>query len=335
MTSNEEKKILLCPICKLASTYWTRFFKLLERSKDSDIISPYDIPIAQAPPSKETLLFENGNETSKYLGYYRYMFVRDPYARLISAFVDKLFAPNPTFWNRMGRRIIGKYREKGSSKSRCGSDLKFSEYVKAVIDGHKDPSKSIDCHDAGFSSYCHPCEAKYDFVGKMETFVTDSDFIYHKIGMNKTSVYLKENGKSLADKDALIDTVTSPFRWKSQIIKCISWFEALKRIWRKLQIRGVIGKDEFPLDENKANEISPDELIQLIINTQKHTLYADRKLQRKEAMIEIFSEISISDMEALRHVYSEDFDLFEYDSKPFYLFNISSSLQKYGYLSVN
>ncbi|KAL8595979.1 hypothetical protein ACOMHN_018291 [Nucella lapillus] len=37
---------------------------------------------------------------------FRNIFVRNPYSRMFSAYVDKVFAPNPTFWKLWDQKAI-------------------------------------------------------------------------------------------------------------------------------------------------------------------------------------------------------------------------------------
>ncbi|XP_045168793.2 carbohydrate sulfotransferase 10-like isoform X2 [Mercenaria mercenaria] len=338
ITTNAHYNLLFCPMCKLASTYWTKFFKMLEVYKEnSSIHSPYDIPISIAKPTKERLQIIQGTSGTRYDSYYKFMFVRDPYARILSAYVDKLFAPNPTFWKDLCRKIITSVRDRSKPHAKCWSDLSFEEYIRAIVTAHRRPAESgmTDCHDASFIGYCHPCELKMDFIGKMETFSSDSNFLYQKLNLSRTLDTLGRQGKQLADEDALLDTVISPFKWKNDIKKCIPWHEALQRIWRKLQIRGVIGKEQLPLTAEQAEKISQQEFIDLIKKTQENTSYSERKQQRTEALIEIYSHVKMEYLHQLKVSYKNDFDFFEYEDSPASIFNINrKDIQYYGYLDL-
>lgn len=338
ITTNAEYNLLFCPMCKLASTYWTKFFKMLEVYKSNKSInSPFDIPIGIAKPTRERLQLDSGTIVTKYSNYYKFMFVRNPYTRIISAYVDKIFAPNPTFWRHPGTAIIKTFRDKDKIRHVCGSDTTFEEYVRSIIFNHRKLYEQgrTDCHDESFTGACHPCELQLDFIGKMEKFSLDSNFLLKKLNLSRTIDTLNKHGKSLADTDAVMDTVLSPFRWKNEITSCVPWIEALKRMWRKLQIRGLIGKQQLPLTNEQANNINQQEFLDLIMKTQKETPYSERKKQQKEALIEIYSQVDMKYLKELRISYKNDFDFFEYDSTPSYIFNISrSNIQYYGYLDI-
>ena len=62
--------------------------------------------------------------------------------------------------------------------------------------------------------------------------------------------------KKDAVKDAIIDSVDSPFLWRHRVSKCMSWYSVLKSLWRKLQSRAIISLEEkFPFSESRSNFI--------------------------------------------------------------------------------
>lgn len=68
--------------------------------------------------------------------YFKFIFVRDPLDRLLSAYVDKFqYGDNPLFTWKFGRHIIAKYRLNASNESLTrGHDVRHDEFVKYVID---------------------------------------------------------------------------------------------------------------------------------------------------------------------------------------------------------
>ena len=314
ITTNDQYGLMFCPMCKLASTYWTRFFHMLDHYGRDVIKSPYDVPINEAPPTNERMTVTLGSHETSLDGYYKFLFVRDPYSRLLSAYVDKVFAPNPTFW-RIFHKLGMKYLKKSRVAVKCGSDITFSDYIRIVVQAHRtNPiSGSADCHDATYMFSCHPCEVQYDFVGKMESFSRDSMLLFEKLHLNKTIEALRKEGKQLADEDALMDTVTSPFKWRKSITACIPWHEALGRVWKKLQIRGVIGRQDMPLSEQEADSISQEAFVRLIKHIQSQSTPAQRREQRKQALVEIYSTVDPAYLKDLKVLYRKDFEFFEYD----------------------
>ena len=54
------------------------------------------------------------------------MFTREPYSKLLSGYVDKLWAPNPYFWGTVGSHAIKAFRKPQRSDVRCAHDLTFA-----------------------------------------------------------------------------------------------------------------------------------------------------------------------------------------------------------------
>ncbi|XP_076472391.1 uncharacterized protein LOC143301861 [Babylonia areolata] len=111
--------IRYCGIAKSASTTWEGFFAAIKNHMKSRDINPSED--------------RNQAEDEVY-----FTFVREPYARLWSAYVDKLLTPNVLFWRSTGRYIVGKFRKNPSEKSRrCGHDVTFPEFIRYVIDAQR------------------------------------------------------------------------------------------------------------------------------------------------------------------------------------------------------
>ena len=77
----------------------------------------------------------------KYEDYKKFLFVRNPFDRIISAFRNKFeFGggphEDPIFLEKYGRHIIQKYRENASETSlRTGADVTFVEFLKFLTQG--------------------------------------------------------------------------------------------------------------------------------------------------------------------------------------------------------
>ena len=64
----------------------------------------------------------------------KFMFVREPYSRVLSGYVDKLFSPNTQYWKATGSYIVSKIRKNADPLSlRCGHDVTFAEFVRYII----------------------------------------------------------------------------------------------------------------------------------------------------------------------------------------------------------
>ena len=155
---------IICPVEKVASTFWRRVVYLAENEAFKSK-HPYQVSINSALGQKFTFL-KNGND-NRLRDDFKFVFVRDPYNRVLSAYIDKVFSPNPMFWDIMGHPAITKFRNKGgdSAKRKCFHDATFQEFIQFVLWSEKE-QKMIDSHFVQASEKCRPCFVNYSYIGK-------------------------------------------------------------------------------------------------------------------------------------------------------------------------
>ena len=133
--------------------------------------------------------------------YFKFLLVREPLHRLLSAFKDK-FLGNTTASREVSRSakamIVNSYRP--HDYVRNGKNLvTFPEFIKYFSDQRK-----RDHHWRQYDKICHPCLVKYDFTGKLEN--------------------LSEEGPSLLRMAGPSDKAAFPPIQISQFLRHIIWF---------------------------------------------------------------------------------------------------------------
>ena len=309
----------LCPIWKAGSTFLKRLFLMHNREEYKNRTTPFDISFRVGYEPNQGFM-TNIPEVK------RFLFVRDPYKRLLSSYIDKLYAPNPVYWRIIGTRAIRQMRSEAGQKSlRCGHDLTFSEYVKYVIlalTPGNTYKATPDIHFKQITTLCKPCQVKYDFVGKIETFRSDSFELMKQLNMSETIESLRDDMTELAADDALRDTLSQPFDeiFREGYKDCITFREALVRAWTKLQMRGLIGRQSLGLPDTVAENITKEQFVDHARKARKMSTEDERKDLRKEYLLSFYATISDVDLNRLREVYAEDFRLFEYSERPNYIY---------------
>ena len=111
--------------------------------------------------------------------YYKFLFVRDPFRRLASAYRNKFVESyNMTFFERVyGRYIIRKFRTSFSQDTR----ISFQEFINYILDG-KD--EVMNTHWQLYDKLCRPCLVWYDFIGYLEDIKQDSSDVLKILGLS-------------------------------------------------------------------------------------------------------------------------------------------------------
>ncbi|KAK7071182.1 hypothetical protein SK128_010847 [Halocaridina rubra] len=130
------------------------------------------------------------NETEEFkkaLKFYRFLIVRDPFVRLLSAYRDRIEDTSHRSWQRehFGPKILAITRpDLKESEMRVNGSLSvipsFAEFVRYLL---KTPLDHYDPHWAPYWKHCVPCALRYHAIGKSETKSQDARFILEDSGL--------------------------------------------------------------------------------------------------------------------------------------------------------
>ncbi|XP_068164939.1 carbohydrate sulfotransferase 12-like [Antennarius striatus] len=176
---DDEHQVIYCFIPKVACTNWKRFMIVLKHGKPYQDLMSYDFDMVHFGSLLTHLKTFPRTEVKKKLKEYRkFLFVRDPFVRLISAYRDKLQRYQKWYYETYGKLILRKYgnmpnppRTKEEMIA-SGVHPSFHSFIKYVIDPG---TKSLDYHWRQMHRICHPCTIQYDFTGHQETLHEDSE----------------------------------------------------------------------------------------------------------------------------------------------------------------
>jgi hypothetical protein len=308
----------------------TSSFTPLSNSTDHSPNSPFRFNILSDAPLPRPKFHELGIESTKLSFLSRALksvFVRDPWWRMFSAYVDKAFAPNPTFWRQWGKggrtRVKrrgrvgmpggGRHRYAGAGwTKKCVKDVSFTDVLELAAKS----LKHTDLHFMTVSKLCQPCHFRYDLVGKMETFPHDLHALAAALHLPATRYLASDAFWHDYARDAIEDSVHSPWRWKRDIASCgMNSTELALRVWRKLQIRGLIDRRlPLPLKESALQATTAEDMVRAALEAHhRSTDRAALKEQKVAAFREAYRTVNLGVLNNLQQHFAPDFELFAYE----------------------
>ncbi|KTG43379.1 hypothetical protein cypCar_00000154 [Cyprinus carpio] len=183
---DEEHELIYCYVPKVACTNWKRVMMVLSgRGKYSD---PMEIPSNEAhvPSNLKTLnQYSIPDINHRLKSYLKFLFVREPFERLVSAYRNKFtLRYNTSFHKRYGTKIVRRYRKNATTDAlQSGADVKFQEFAEYLVDPGTQREAPLNEHWQTVYSLCHPCHIHYDLVGKYETLEEDANYVLKLAGV--------------------------------------------------------------------------------------------------------------------------------------------------------
>ena len=182
---NEKFKVLFCFIPKVGCSNMKRIFLVMDglySSVETVNIKKMNqeiVRLEKFPQEKREYMLKN---------FYKFMFVRDPYERLASAYRNKwLNNKNIELHANLGRRIIAKYRYNNTKEPQHGDDVSFTEFVQYLTDN---PPWDVNEHWMPYEDLCRPCNIQYDFIGSIDTLRRDVVHAMRQIHANETKYHM-------------------------------------------------------------------------------------------------------------------------------------------------
>ena len=305
-----------CRMPKAGSTFWVQVFMILKKgpSEASSLFGKFRhfLKIADDAP-------ENLDLTMKQRQQSRFIFVaRDPYSRLFSAFVDRVFLP--TQYNEV-KAIINLMRNNPKNTISCSYDLTFEELLTSII-MYVNSGRPLNMHWAPMYSLCDPCGVEIVALVKMESFSEDVEFALKEIGAPaETLEAIKDGLHKHRIEWTIPGSVKGIIESSKSPLNCLNPTEVARRMWVSFQIQGYIDeKNKFPFDiidtvEKAANHSF---LTNVILDVIKEYPLSpeERKQQRRRALVNAYAGIDENIMLQIKNIFNQDFILYDYPLEP-------------------
>ncbi|XP_033098921.1 carbohydrate sulfotransferase 14-like isoform X2 [Anneissia japonica] len=179
---DEQRKFLYCYVPKVACSNWKRVIKYIQGSLT-------DINTEVKMDHKKDLVFLDSFSQEeidiKLKTYFKFMFVRNPIARLVSAYRNKFRENIVSFHKRYGVPIVRKYRKNVNNDVK-GDDVTFEEFIRYLLDTD---TSNMDMHWRPMNELCQPCAVNYDFIGSFEYLSVDANEVLKTIGAESDTFF--------------------------------------------------------------------------------------------------------------------------------------------------
>ena len=140
--------------------------------------------------------------------YFKFMVVRHPFERIISAYRDKFQTRNPFtqhFQQKYGRKIIREFRHNATDESlRYGNDVRFEEFIQYIISMSKHGTR-LNPHWRPYTEICFPCLIHYDYIGKLNSLQWDMKYILTKFDNDGCPLYFPELVKHSSTTEGVME----------------------------------------------------------------------------------------------------------------------------------
>ena len=191
---DEDRKFMWCIVPKVACSNWKR---ALGQTKKSALNSTWNgdkwLKHVHWPGyltsigMKPLAAFTSEERNYRLKHYFKFMFVRHPLTRLLSAWKEK-FASLNKFTKRFHKqympRMVSQKRQKEAELNGTTPLVLFSEFLSYIANN---PNKRLNAHWRSYWNICHPCSIPYAFIGKLETIGPDSKYVLERISGSDAS----------------------------------------------------------------------------------------------------------------------------------------------------
>ena len=306
----------VCKVAKVGSTFWIQ------------LLSTLDFGINNGKAIFETKRSSIHGRTGKFRTTVEQAKVertilmsRDPYSRLYSAYVDKIFLPLMFFTSY---NIRHKNYLRDDSDPDCPIDVSFHEFLAFTV---KVASRGSNWnhHWAPIATYCHPCTVKPYLVVKQETFGKDIEFVLDSLNVTKEEKMLvfdalNDNRVELT-VSGLVKTVYGWAAKDMNIFKCFGWQKLAERLWISFQIQGYVRRGwPFPHEmfDHEGHYSDADFVANSFMNVIKtHPMASEEsREQRRQYLCQAYSNIPNDIISAIQTIYQYDFLVFNYSITP-------------------
>lgn len=304
--TDDASRVAYCFLPKVGCTFWIRVFSFLHNytGDTGKVASPWDIPRLKVHGTPQAHGFSWSSVQNKAKDYLRFMFVRDPYSRLWSAYLDKLFLPD--FWRELGVPTVAKIRGANATAHarRCGNDVTFDEFVRYSL-------ISSEPHYNPIFQRCDPCQFRPTVIGSLDTFARDSQFLLRRMGMEWVLKDIDRNQQEEKELTTLVDYNYERVNELSFYKNCVTYRQLSEILWRAFQFNGYLPNDaSYSAPANFSISEFKEKVVKAFVQAKPRK--AELKQQKKDFMKKAYAGLPKSLLERIEYKYAPDIRYFNF-----------------------
>ena len=245
-----------------------------------------------------------------------FVFVREPYSRLISGYLDKILT-TPKWWPKKGHAVmVGAGVLDATSKwtEKCALYATFTDFIRYFINSEI-TRKGRNPHYVPIHEQCDICTSNYTFIGHLETFGDDLKYI-----LSSVNVTISELVPPAVHEESIIRRKSAKcFKEGISFVKqCSDKFTMMQKLWFNFQVRGFISESsELPVSRNQSQDMSAETFGNLVLNTRLSDKGRfDPRKQRESMQAQMYRDVPLELRLMLKQILENDFLLSEYDPNP-------------------
>ena len=263
---------------------------------------------------------------------FSFMFARNPFHRIFSAYCDKVFMlayetskivktiREKTLRKRQGQK--GPTGGGGKNTPFLYTGREFNITFGEILDY---AAYSMDPHFIRISKQCDPCAMNFTVLGRMETFDADSRYVLDKLNRSHVLQDKMEDDvfKDSRDKGTIQDLLQRVSSILSatgggSVSGGTTKFKALVRTWKVFHIRGFIRDDiAFPLSVADTKNVTMSHIVELAVQALELSgPPAKRLAQRDKYYQQAFRSVPLATIRRFSQFMKPDCRLFGYNCYP-------------------
>ncbi|KAM4531934.1 carbohydrate sulfotransferase 12-like [Odontesthes bonariensis] len=192
--------VIYCYVPKVACSNWKRIMIVLSESmlqegvpQRDPLAIPWDLVHNSSMHFTFNKFWKRYGKFARHLmkvklkKYTKFLFVRDPFVRLISAYRNKFEMRNDDFYRRFAQVMLRRYANQPTPPATVdeafalGIHPSFSHFIQYLLDPQTEKDMPFNEHWRQVYRLCHPCQIQYDFVGHLETAEEDAELLLRQL----------------------------------------------------------------------------------------------------------------------------------------------------------